>query len=162
MKIITLSEKKKTSIKPYTTTRIKSRNFLSNISYIGINKEDFYNQNFVFDVYALITKNLNSFFTGKKTRWTKQGQNDLYALERMHTAWISQVCRFRRKFRAFEWKKHALFKSVRNNLKNLYKKMRKTATSSGITCAISKTFSNTFIRTCVLGCIAQLREGVLI
>ena len=60
--------RKKTSIKPYTTTRIKSRNFLSNISYIGINKEDFYNQNFVFDVSALITKNLNSFFTGKETR----------------------------------------------------------------------------------------------
>ena len=27
----------------YTTTRIKSRNFLSNIAYVGINREDFYN-----------------------------------------------------------------------------------------------------------------------
>ena len=35
--------------------------FLSNISYVGISKEDFYNQNFVFDIYALITKNLNLF-----------------------------------------------------------------------------------------------------
>ena len=35
--------RKKTSIKPYTTTRIKSRNFLLNISYVGISKEDFYN-----------------------------------------------------------------------------------------------------------------------
>ena len=35
--------KEKTIIKPSTTTRIKSRNFLSNISYVGINKEEFYN-----------------------------------------------------------------------------------------------------------------------
>ena len=35
----------------YTTTRIKSRNFLPNISYVGINKEDFYNRNFILDVY---------------------------------------------------------------------------------------------------------------
>ena len=60
-KIITLS-KNKTSIKPYTTTRIKSRNFLSNIAYVGITKEDFYNRNFVFDIYAFVTKNLNPFF----------------------------------------------------------------------------------------------------
>ena len=39
----------------YTRTRIKSRNFLSNISYVGINKEDFYNENFIFDVYLLVT-----------------------------------------------------------------------------------------------------------
>ena len=38
--------KKKFFSKSYTTTRIKSRNFISNISYVGINKEDFYNRNF--------------------------------------------------------------------------------------------------------------------
>ena len=53
--------RKKPSIKPYTTVRIKSRNFLSNISYVGTNKENFYNRHFVFDVYALITKNENPF-----------------------------------------------------------------------------------------------------
>ena len=31
--------------KRYTITHIKSRNFLSNIAYVGINKEDFYNEN---------------------------------------------------------------------------------------------------------------------
>ena len=36
--------------KKYTTTRIKSRNFLSNIAYLGINKEDYYNKNFIFDI----------------------------------------------------------------------------------------------------------------
>ena len=45
----------------YTTTNIKSQNFLSSISYVSINKEDFYNENFIFDVYLLITKNLNLF-----------------------------------------------------------------------------------------------------
>ena len=49
------------SKKKYTTTRIKSRNFLSNITYVGINKKDYYNKNFIFDVYLLLTKNLNPF-----------------------------------------------------------------------------------------------------
>ena len=52
--------------KRYTTTRIKSRNVLSNIAYVGINKEDYYNENFVFDVYLLVTKNLNPFSLDRK------------------------------------------------------------------------------------------------
>ena len=55
---ITVEDK---SAKSLTTRHIKSRNFLSNISYVGITKEDFYNKNFVFDAYSLITKNLNLF-----------------------------------------------------------------------------------------------------
>ena len=50
----------------YTTTRIKSRNFLFNIAYVGVNKEDYYNNNFVFDVYLLLTKNLNLFSLHRK------------------------------------------------------------------------------------------------
>ena len=45
----------------YSPTRIKTRNFLSNISYTGINKNDFYNENFILDVYMLLVKNLNLF-----------------------------------------------------------------------------------------------------
>ena len=52
--------------KRYTTTRIKFKNFLSNIAYVGINKEDYYNENFVFDVYLLVTKNLNPFSLDRK------------------------------------------------------------------------------------------------
>ena len=52
--------------KKYMTTRIKSRNFLSNIAYIGISKEDYYNENFAFDVYLLLTKNLNPFSLDRK------------------------------------------------------------------------------------------------
>ena len=50
----------------YMTARIKSRNFLSNIAYVGISKEDYYNENFVFDVYLLLTKNLNPFSLDRK------------------------------------------------------------------------------------------------
>ena len=50
----------------YSPTRIKSRNFLSNISYTGISKNDFYNENFIFNVYALLVKNLNSFSLSRK------------------------------------------------------------------------------------------------
>ena len=50
----------------YATTTIKSRNFLSNIAYVGINREDFYSENFIFDVYLLITKNLNPFSLDRK------------------------------------------------------------------------------------------------
>ena len=50
----------------YTTTRIKLRNFLSNIAYVGISKEDYYNKNFIFDVYLLLIKNLNTFSLNRK------------------------------------------------------------------------------------------------
>ena len=46
-------------MKPYSTTRIKSKNFLPNISYTVVKEEDLYDRNFVFDVYVLVAKNLN-------------------------------------------------------------------------------------------------------
>ena len=58
--------KRKNVGKQYTTTHIKSRNFLSNISYVGISKEEFYNENCVFDIYSLITKNLHLFSLVRK------------------------------------------------------------------------------------------------
>ena len=45
----------------YSPTRVKSRNFLSNIGYTSINKSDFYNENFILDVYIFLVKNLNLF-----------------------------------------------------------------------------------------------------
>ena len=45
----------------YSPTRIKSKNFLSNISFTGINKKDFYNENFILDIFQLLVKNLNPF-----------------------------------------------------------------------------------------------------
>ena len=58
---------KKENNKPYTTIRIKSRVFLSNISYVDVNEEDFYNKGFTFDVYSLVVKNLNPFSLERKT-----------------------------------------------------------------------------------------------
>ena len=52
--------------KRYTATWIKSRNFLSNIAYAGIDKEVYYNENFIFDAYLLVTKNLNPFSLVRK------------------------------------------------------------------------------------------------
>ena len=50
----------------YSPTRIKSRNFLSNISCTGISKNDFYNESFILDVYVLLVKNLNPFSLSRK------------------------------------------------------------------------------------------------
>ena len=50
----------------YSPTRIKSRNFLSSISYTGISKNDFYNENFILDVYMLLVKNLSPFSLSRK------------------------------------------------------------------------------------------------
>ena len=52
---------KKKKLKPYTTTRIKSCNFLSNISYSSVKDVDTIDKNFCFDVYVLVTKNINPF-----------------------------------------------------------------------------------------------------
>ena len=45
----------------YSLTGVKSKNFLSNISYSSTNKADFYNKNFILDVFILLVKNLNPF-----------------------------------------------------------------------------------------------------
>ena len=53
-------------IKPYTSSRIKTRNFLSNISYTGVKSEDFVDNNFTFDTITLLTKNINPFSLERK------------------------------------------------------------------------------------------------
>ena len=56
----------KRRIKPYTSSRIKTRNFLSTISYTGVKSEDFADKNFTFYTITLLTKNINPFFVGTK------------------------------------------------------------------------------------------------
>ena len=63
----TMSKHLKRKVKPYTSTRIKARNFLSNIAYAGVRDQDFIDNNFVFDVVVLLTKNLNPFSLERKT-----------------------------------------------------------------------------------------------
>ena len=50
----------------YSPTRVKSRNVLSNISYTGISKGDFYNESFILDIFILLVKNLNPFSLQRK------------------------------------------------------------------------------------------------
>ena len=76
------------SAKSPTTTRIKSENFLSNISYVGISKEDF-----VFDVYSSITKNLNPF--ALKRKFSDQNRHEMIYMvwkEYMPSAFYKHVC----------------------------------------------------------------------
>ena len=51
----------------YSPTRVKSRNFLSNIRYNSISKADFYNENFILGVFILLVKNLNPFSLQRKS-----------------------------------------------------------------------------------------------
>ena len=65
----------------YSITQIKSRNFLSNISYTGINRNDFYKESFILDVYVLLVKNLNPFAMSRKLT-DKNKHEMLYTLWR--------------------------------------------------------------------------------
>ena len=47
-------------------SRIKSCNFLTNISYRGMKEEDLFDRSFVFDVYTMTTKNINPFSLERK------------------------------------------------------------------------------------------------
>ena len=62
----TMAKHLKRNVKPYASSRIKTRNFLSNIAYSGVKEEDFLDNNFVFDTFALLTKNLNLFLLERK------------------------------------------------------------------------------------------------
>lgn len=72
--------KKKNFTNPYTATRIQLRNILSNISYCGINQQNFDKKNFAFDIYTLPTKSLNSFSLDRKL-------NDQNNHEMIHMLW---------------------------------------------------------------------------
>ena len=88
----------------YTTTIIKSRNFLSNIPYIGISKEDYYNKNFILEVYLLLTKNLNRFSLDRKLA-DKTKHEMIYMLWRecMPVEFYKYICE-EKKLYLFKWK----------------------------------------------------------
>ena len=59
-------KKVKRNLKPYNTTHVETKNFLTNMTYNGLKSEDFCNRKFIFGVYVLLTKNLNPFSIKKK------------------------------------------------------------------------------------------------
>ena len=85
--------------KKFTTAKIKSRNFLSNIAYVGINKEDFCNENLIFDVYLLVTKNLNPFSLDSKLA-DKNKHEMIYILwkECMPQKFYQHICKKKKTF----------------------------------------------------------------
>ena len=54
--------KNKRSNKSYSPTKVKSRNFLTNISYNRLKHIDFDNASFIIDCYTYILLDLNPFF----------------------------------------------------------------------------------------------------
>ena len=77
----------------YSTTRIKLRNILSNMSYNGINKNDFFHESFILDVYVLLVKNLNSFSMSMKLT-DKSKHKMVYMLwrESISTEFYRYIC----------------------------------------------------------------------
>ena len=61
-----MSKNLKRRAKPYTSRRIKTRNFLSNISYTDVKSKDFLDNNFTFDIITLLTKNISPFSLERK------------------------------------------------------------------------------------------------
>ena len=62
----TMVKNLKRKAKPYTSTRIKARNVLSNIAYSGVKAEDFVNSDLTFEVITLLTKSINLFSLERK------------------------------------------------------------------------------------------------
>ena len=71
--------KSKRNVKPYNTTPIKARNFLTNSSYNGLKTKDFHNRNFIFNVFMLLTKSLNPF-PAKRKFAERDSQEMMYIL----------------------------------------------------------------------------------
>ena len=54
------------AIKKYNNSKVKARNFLSNVSYNRITKLDYRNQNFVVDCFTFLILYLNPFYLERK------------------------------------------------------------------------------------------------
>ena len=77
------------AIKSYSSTKIKARNFLTNVSYNRINKVDYKNEKFVIDCFTFLILYLNPFYLERKfetvverefvnTLWAFLMPNNLY------------------------------------------------------------------------------------
>ena len=59
-------QKKTKSKKVYSSTKIKARNFLTNLSYKRVRKDDLFNENFIIDCISFILFYLNPFYLERK------------------------------------------------------------------------------------------------
>ena len=56
----------KTTINRYSSTKVKARNFLSNVSYNRVKKSDYQNRSFVIDCFSFLLLYLNPFYLERK------------------------------------------------------------------------------------------------
>ena len=81
--------KKRSSFNNYNPTKVKARNFLTNISYNRVKDDDFNNRLFIIDCYSFILLYLNPFYLDLKFEnsvekeyveglWQLQILNDFY------------------------------------------------------------------------------------
>ena len=88
-----MSRHLKRRIKPYASSRIKTRNFLSNISYTAVKSDDFVDNNFTFDTITLIKKSINPFSLERKVVDVKN-HDIIYMLwdECIEKTFYRQIC----------------------------------------------------------------------
>ena len=81
--------KKRSSFNNYSPTKVKAKNFLTNISYNRVKDEDFNSRSFIIDCYNFILLYLNPFYLDRKFKnsvekdyvealWQLQIPNDFY------------------------------------------------------------------------------------
>ena len=61
-----IKKKTKSEISKYSSTKVKVRNFLTNVSYSGIKDKDYQNRSFVIDIFSFLILYLNPFYLEKK------------------------------------------------------------------------------------------------
>ena len=59
-------KKQKSEINKYSSTKVKARNFLTNVSYSGIKDKDYQNRSFVIDIFSFLILYLNPFYLERK------------------------------------------------------------------------------------------------
>ena len=60
------SKKTKSEINKYSTTKVKARNFLTNVSYNGIKCKDYQNRSFVINIFTFLILYLNPYYLERK------------------------------------------------------------------------------------------------
>ena len=59
-------KKQKSEINKYSSTKVKARNFLTNVSYSGIKDKDYQNRSFVINIFSFLILYLNPFYLERK------------------------------------------------------------------------------------------------
>ena len=79
-------KKKRKSLQPkYSNTKIKARNFLTNLSYQRLNKNKHLNVSFVIECFSFITENLNPNSLQRKFTYKRNKKIHLLVVEKIHS-----------------------------------------------------------------------------